>query len=185
VRASLLADIGTTTWQIDPAVSTAQVWVRHILIPDVKGEFTRISGTLELNGADISRSRVQATIDAASIRTGSHLLDEHLRGPAFFDTARFPTLSFSSTQVARTGLGELSVDGELNIRGLVRPVILTVEGPELISGEPGANPRLILGATTHINRREFGLLWNPAREALRFLAGELVGITLDLQCTRS
>jgi polyisoprenoid-binding protein YceI len=174
----------TTTWNIDPVHSHAQFKVKHMMISNVKGEFTAVTGALQLDSADITKSRVEATIDAATINTRDPQRDAHLKSADFFDVEKFPTLSFKSTRVARKGDGELAVTGDLTIHGLTRSVVFEVEGPSAPMKDPWGNSRIGLSAVTRINRKDFGLTWNAALETGGILVGEEVTITLDIEFIR-
>jgi polyisoprenoid-binding protein YceI len=122
----------TTTWNIDPAHSTAEFKVKHMMISNIKGHFAKISGALTLNESDLASSRVEAAIDAASIETRDAQRDAHLRSADFLDVEKFPTLSFKSGRMNVVWDGELSVEGELTIHGVTRKTVFTVEGPTLL-----------------------------------------------------
>ncbi len=171
----------TTTWNIDPVHSVAEFKVKHMMISNVKGQFTRLSGTLSLDETDITNSRVEASIEAASISTRDEQRDGHLKSADFFDVKKFPTLSFKSTGVSRTGDEELAVTGDLSIHGVTRLVVFKVEGPTIAAKDPWGNTRRGLSATTKINRRDFGLTWNSALETGGILVGDEITITLDVQ----
>jgi polyisoprenoid-binding protein YceI len=174
-------EIVTTTWKIDPVHSVAEFKVKHMMITNVKGQFTGVSGSLSLNENDLTLSHVEATIDAASINTREPQRDTHLKSPDFFDVEKFPTLSFKSTHVSRNADGDLSVAGDLTIHGVTHNVTFAVEGPTAPAKDPWGNTRLGLSATTKINRRDFGLTWNAALETGGILVGEEVTITLDVE----
>jgi len=178
-------EVETTTWNIDPAHSAAQFKVRHMMISNVKGEFTHISEKLELDGTDITKSRVDASIDAATINTGEPQRDVHLKSSEFLDVEKFSTLSFKSTQVGKRRDAQLMVQGDLTIHGVTRQVVFDVEGPSAPMKDPWGNTRIGLSAITHINRKEFGLTWNSALEAGGVLLGDEVAITLDVEFVRS
>jgi len=171
----------TTTWNIDPAHSVAEFKVKHMMISNVKGQFTRLNGVLTLNEADPAKSSVEATIEAASIHTRDDQRDAHLKSADFFDVEKFPTLTFKSTKVTPAGDGELKVAGDLTIHGVTRNVVFNVEGPTAAGKDPWGNTRRGLSATTKINRKDFGLNWNAALETGGILVGEEVTITLDIQ----
>jgi polyisoprenoid-binding protein YceI len=171
----------TTTWNIDPVHSVAELKVKHMMISNVKGQFTRLNGTLSLDETDITNSRVEASIEAASITTRDDQRDGHLKSADFFHVEKFPTLSFQSTRITRTGDEELAVTGDLTIRGVTRAVVFKVEGPTVPARDPCGNSRRGLSATTKINRRDFGLTWNSALETGGILVGDEVTITLDVQ----
>lgn len=173
--------IAVTTWNLDPIHSSAQFKVKHMMISNVKGEFSAIKGSLTLDSTDITKSRVEATIDVATINTREEQRDTHLKSADFFDLARYPTLTFKSTHVAKTGVDTLKVSGDLTIRGVTRNVVLDVEGPTAAIKDPYGNTRIGLSASTHINRKDFGLTWNSILEGGGILVGEEIAITLDLQ----
>ncbi|HYP08341.1 MAG TPA: YceI family protein [Bryobacteraceae bacterium] len=170
-----------TTWSLDPAHSVAEFKVKHMMISNVKGQFTGIAGVLTLDESDVSRSQVSAEIDVSTINTREAQRDAHLKSADFFDVEQFPTMSFRSTQVKRTGDDELAVTGYLTIHGVTRHVSFQVEGPTGATRDPWGNTRIGVSATTRINRKEFGLGWNTALETGGILVGEDVTITLDLE----
>jgi polyisoprenoid-binding protein YceI len=176
--------VATTTWNIDPVHSTAQFKVKHMMISNVKGEFTSIQGKLELNEEDVTKSHVEATIDATTINTRDAQRDGHLKSADFFDVEKFPTLAFRSTRVAKAGDEELSVEGDLTIRGVTRSVTFAVEGPSASTKDPWGGIRRGLSATTKINRKDFGLTWNAALETGGILVGEEITITLDIELVK-
>jgi len=171
----------TSTWNVDPVHSVAEFKVKHMMISNVKGQFTGVKGSLALDESDVTKSRVEASIDAASITTREPQRDAHLKSPDFFDVEKFPALSFKSMQIKRAGEGELAVAGDLTIHGITRNVVFTVEGPTPQAKDPWGNTRLGLSATTKINRKDFGLTWNAALETGGILVGDEVTITLDVQ----
>jgi polyisoprenoid-binding protein YceI len=179
-----------TTWNLDPAHSVAEFKVKHMMISNVKGQFAGISGVLTLDEADLANSQIDATIDAATINTNEAQRDAHLKSADFFDVEKFPTLSFRSKHVARTGedeLGanELNVTGDLTIHGVTREVVFKVDGPTAAGKDPWGNTRIGLSAVTKINRKDFGLTWNSALETGGILVGEDVTITLDVQFVKA
>jgi len=178
-------EVATTTWNIDPAHSSAQFKVRHMMISNVKGEFTHMSGKLDLDVANITRSLVEASIDAGTINTRDPQRDAHLKSADFLDVENFPTLSFRSTDVSRRGDVELVVEGELTIHGVTRTVVFNVEGPSAQMKDPWGNTRIGLSATTQINRKDFGLTWNSPLETGGLLLGEDVAITLDVEFVKA
>src|SRR5277367_5579432 len=175
----------TTTWNIDPVHSTAQFKVKHLMISNVKGEFTAITGKLELSGTDISKSRIEASIDAATINTREVQRDAHLKSADFLDVEKFPVLTFKSTRVSKVGIDELAVEGDLSIHGVTRNVVFQVEGPSAPMKDPWGNTRIGISATTRINRKDFGLTWNSALETGGVLVGEDVTITLDVELVKA
>ncbi|HWQ54593.1 MAG TPA: YceI family protein [Bryobacteraceae bacterium] len=174
-------ETATSTWTIDPVHSMAEFKVRHMMISNVKGQFTAVTGAMTLDEGDVANSRVEASIEAASINTRDAQRDAHLKSADFFDVEKFPTLSFRSTSVSRSGDGELRATGDLTIHGVTREVVFTVEGPTAPTKDPWGNTRVGLSATTKINRKDFGLTWNAGLEAGGLLVGDDVTITLDVE----
>jgi len=175
----------TSTWNIDPIHSSAQFKVKHMMISNVKGEFTGLSGALTLDGADITNSRIEASIDAATISTRDVQRDAHLKSADFFDVENFPTLTFKSTRVTKTVDGELAVTGVLSIHGVARNVVFEVENPSAPVKDPYGNTRIGLTATTRISRKDFGLVWNGSLETGGVLVGDEVTITLDVEFVKA
>ena len=174
----------TSTWKIDKSHSGAEFKVKHMMISNVKGYFSGIDGVLTLDEDDVTKSHVEATIDASSVTTRDEQRDTHLKSADFFDVEKFPTLAFTSTDVKQAN-GDLTVSGELTIHGVTRPVVFIVEGPTAAAGDPWGNTRIGLTATTKINRKDFGLTWNAVLETGGILVGDDVTITLDVQLIKS
>jgi polyisoprenoid-binding protein YceI len=171
----------TTTWNIDPAHSAAEFKVKHMMISNVKGNFSGLSGVLTEHTVDSTLSSIEASIPVATVSTGDPQRDGHLKSGDFFDAEKFPTMTFKSTTVVRKAEGEYSVTGDLTIHGVTKPVTFAVEGPSAPGKDPWGNTRIGLSATTKINRKDFGLSWNAALETGGFLVGEEVSVTLDVQ----
>ena len=169
------------TWKLDPAHSSADFKVKHMMISNVKGSFSGLSGSLTENPSDATRSSVEATIDIASLSTGDAQRDGHLKSADFFDAEKYPQMTFKSTKVERKGAEEYRVTGDLTLHGVTKPVIFAVEGPSAPGKDPWGNTRIGISATTKINRKDFGLNWNAALETGGILVGEEVQITLDVQ----
>ena len=175
----------TTTWNIDPAHTVAEFKVKHMMIANVKGHFSRVSGVLIRDASDPANDRVEATIEAASIQTRDDQRDAHLKSADFFHVEKFPTLHFKSTGINVVGAGELSVEGDLTIRGVTRRVRFAVEGPTPPAKDPWGNTRIGVSASTKINRKDFGLTWNTALETGGILVGDDITITLDAQFVKA
>jgi polyisoprenoid-binding protein YceI len=176
-----VATPATTAWNIDPAHSAAEFKVKHMMISNVKGGFTGLSGVLTEHANDSTLSFIEATIPVATVSTGDAQRDGHLKSADFFDAGTYPTLDFKSTRVVRKGETEYDVTGNLTIHGVTKPVTFAVEGPSAPGKDPWGNTRIGLSATAKINRKDFGLAWNAALETGGFLVGEEVQITLDVQ----
>jgi polyisoprenoid-binding protein YceI len=175
----------TTTWNIDPVHTHAEFKVRHMMITNVKGHFKPVNGVITIDEVDISRSHVEASIEAASINTREPDRDKHLRSAEFLDVEKFPTLTFTSTRVTRTGPEDLQVEGDLTIHGVTKKVTFSVDGPTAPGKDPWGNTRIGLSASTKINRKDFGLNWNAALETGGILVGDEVTITLDVEAVKA
>jgi polyisoprenoid-binding protein YceI len=175
----------TTTWNIDPAHTIAEFKVKHMMIANVKGQFSKVTGVLTLDESDLANSRVEATIEAASVETRDGQRDAHLKSADFFDVEKFPTLHFKSTGISILRNGELSVEGDLTIHGVTRKVSFAVEGPTPPTRDPWGNTRIAISASTKINRKDFGLTWNAALETGGILVGEEVTITLEAEFVKA
>lgn len=182
---AIATETAVTTWNIDPVHTVAEFKVKHLMISNVKGQFTGVSGRLSLNEEDVTKSTIEATIDAATINTREEQRDAHLKSADFFDVDKFPTLSFRSTSVKRVGDDELKVRGDLTIHGVTRGVEFAVEGPTAPTKDPWGNTRVGLSATTKINRKDYGLTWNAALETGGIMVGEEVTITLEAEFVKA
>jgi len=174
----------TTTWKIDPAHSAAEFKVKHMMISYVRGKFNGISGVLHRYEADHTRSTLEVSIDTSTLNTLDAQRDGHLKGADFLHVENFPAMTFKSTRIERKGDG-YAVTGDLTIRGVTRPVTLTVEEVSEPAKDPWGNTRIGLTATAKINRKDFGLTWNTTLETGGVLVGEDVGITLDVQLVKA
>jgi len=170
-----------TTWKLDPAHSHAEFKVKHMMISNVKGSFTGLSGTLYENPADPTLSTVEASIDVATVSTGDTQRDAHLKSADFFDAEKYPTMTFKSTSVKPNGDGGYNVTGDLTLHGATRQQVFVVEGPSAPGKDPWGNTRIGLSATTKISRKDYGLNWNAALETGGILVGDDVNITLEVQ----
>ena len=175
----------TTTWNIDPVHTTAEFKVRHMMITNVKGQFTGVTGVLTLDEQEVTKSHVETSIDAASINTREADRDTHLKSADFLDVEKFPTLTFASTRITRIEDDELEVEGDLTIHGVTRKVVFAVEGPTPPGKDPWGNTRIGWTATTKINRKDFGLNWNAALETGGILVGDDVTLTLDVEAIKA
>jgi polyisoprenoid-binding protein YceI len=176
--------MSATVYDIDPAHSSAHFSVRHMMITNVRGEFTKVSGTVTFDPDNPGASQVEATIDVASLHTREEQRDAHLRSADFFDVAKFPEIKFVSKSVERLGDGEHSVKGDLTIHGVTKEVTFRVDGPTPEIKDPWGNTKAGATATAKINRKDFGLVWNVALETGGVLVGEQVSISLEVELAR-
>lgn len=171
-----------TTWDIDPAHSSAEFEVRHLMISFVSGRFKGLQGSIQADEASPERSQVQATIDAASVDTGMQPRDEHLRSPDFFDVAQHPTITFASKRVEVLGPERARIVGDLTLRGATREVALDARRTGTAK-DPWGKQRVGVRAEAAISLKDFGLTWNQPIEG-GFLLGDKVDITLRLEAVR-
>jgi polyisoprenoid-binding protein YceI len=177
-----LAAAAPSAFKIDASHSSVGFSVRHLVISQTRGQFTNVAGTVAIDDADLTKSTVEATIDVASIDTQVADRDAHLKSPDFFDVAKYPTITFKSTKVAKAGKGALKVTGDLTLHGVTKPVTLDVTTTPEVKGMYGETRRGI-SATTKISRKDFGLTWNKVVEAGPAV-GDEVTIALDLEAVK-
>lgn len=170
-----------STWNIDPEHSNVGFKIKHLMVSNVNGNFNKYTGVIEIDDQDITKSTVQVTIDTNSINTNVQKRDEHLRSADFFDVAKYPTMTFISKKVAKAGKDKLKVTGDLTLHGVTKEVVLDVEGPSVESKDPWGNIRKGATATTKINRKDFGLVWNAALETGGVVVGDDVNIILEIE----
>lgn len=173
--------VTTTTWKIDPVHSIAEFRVRHMMISNVRGQFTGVTGSLIYDPAQLANSRAEASVDVSTINTHDPQRDTHLKSADFFDAEKFPALTFQSSRVTRRADGTLVMAGPLSIHGVTREVEFIVEGPTPPTKDPWGNTRIGVSATTKIDRRDFGLNFNAALDAGGVMVGDEVSITLELE----
>ncbi len=154
--AASLAVAQTSTWVPDKAHSSVDFTILHMGLSNVRGHFGNIGGSITLDDADISKSKVNVTIDVTTVDTGVTMRDNDLKSENFFDVAKFPTATFESTSVAKSGKG-LTVNGNLTLHGVTKPVVLEVEGPTGPIPGMDKKPHSGFSASTIVSRTAFGL----------------------------
>jgi polyisoprenoid-binding protein YceI len=167
-------------WNIDASHSNAHFSVRHMMITNVRGEFQKLEGSVTFDPANPEATKIDATIDVASLSTRDAQRDGHLKSADFLDVEKFPQLTFKSKSVKAKGKEHLTVTGDLTIRGVTKEVVLDVEGPSAAATDPFGNVRVGATASTKIKRDEFGIVWNAALEAGGVLVGNDVNVTIDI-----
>jgi polyisoprenoid-binding protein YceI len=173
----------TTTYELDPTHTHVGFSVRHMMVTQQRGQFRGVSGVLTLDRGDLAKSRVEATIDVASVDTNVAQRDDHLRSADFFDAEKHPKMTFTSKEI-RAQDGRLLVIGDLTIRGTTRSVTLDADPISEESKDPFGMIKVGTSATTKISRKDFGLVWNAVLETGGVAVGDDVRITLDLQFQR-
>ncbi len=171
-------------WEFDPPHTGVHFKVRHLMISSVQGEFEKVSGKVVYDEADITKSSADITIDAASVNTRVAKRDADLRSPNFLDVAKYPKITFKSKRVEKAGDGTLKMTGDLTIHGVAKEVVLTVDGPTPTIKDPWGNYRVGGQATTKIDRKDFGLVWNQTLETGGLAVGDEVEITIDVEIYR-
>lgn len=170
-------------YDIDTAHSSAGFAVRHLAVSNVRGEFAKVTGVVEHDAKDLSKTRLEATIDAASVTTRDPKRDEHLKSADFFDVAQYPVITFKSTKVEKASQG-LKVKGDLTLHGVTRPVVLDVQGPTPEVKDPWGNVRAGASATAKINRKDFGMSFNKTLDSGGLVVGDEVAITIDVELVK-
>ena len=179
---SLIAPLAlaqTSTWVPDKAHSEVDFTVLHMSLSNVRGRFGNIGGSIVINDADVSKSTVNITVDVSSVDTGVAQRDSDLKGPNFFDVAQFPTATFVSTSVAKSGSG-LTVTGNLTLHGVSKPVTLSVEGPTGPAQGMDHKPHSGFSATTTLSRTAFGI----AAKFPAAVVGDDIKLTIDLDVAK-
>ena len=171
----------SATYQIDPAHSNAQFVVRHLGISNVQGQFTKISGTVQLDEAEVTKSTVNATIEVNSLDTRVAARDKDVLSEHFFDASKFPSMTFQSKKIVRGEGGKLKMTGDLTLHGVTREVTFDVDGPTAAIKDPWGNIRRGVSATAKITRQDFGLTYNSALPSGELMVGDSVAITLDIE----
>lgn len=174
----------TGTWTIDPAHSDVGFAVRHLMISNVKGHFTKFEGQIVTAGNRL-RSEVTATIDMASVDTANAMRDDHLRGADFFDVEKYPAMSYRSTGIRPGDGGGYLMEGELTLKGVTLPVSLNLQvngfGFDPFAPDPATGARAGFTATGEINRMDFGVSYNGLVPGGGVLLGEKVQIILEIE----
>jgi polyisoprenoid-binding protein YceI len=172
------------TYDIDPVHSAAHFSVRHLMISNVKGEFTKVSGTLAYDPENVTAGTIDAVIDATTISTREPQRDAHLKSPDFFDVEKFPALTFKSTGVSQKD-DTIEVQGDLTIHGITKGVVLKLDEPVATQlKDPWGNQRIGASATTKINRKDFGLVFNQTLDTGGLAIGDSVTITIDISAVK-
>ena len=169
-------------WKVDPANSEIAFDVKHLRVTNVRGRFHTFEGTLDMNEEDPPASAVEGTVDTASLKTGIGLRDGNLRGAGRFGVKRYPKMSFKSTKVGPFEGNRFKVHGNLTIKDVTKPVVFdVVDKGELspVKGQP-ARRRRAFEATIQLNRKDFGIKWNPLMELGTILVADEINGTLRM-----
>jgi polyisoprenoid-binding protein YceI len=174
-----------TEWTVDPAHSSAEFKVKHLMVSTVRGQFGKLSGSASWDKPDYSDAKVDVSIDAGSIDTGEPKRDAHLKSPDFFDAAKFPTLTFKSKRVEKSReKGHLNLVGDLTIHGVTKEVTFDVTAPSPEIKTPWGGIASGAEATAKINRKDFGLNWNKALDGGGVVVSDEVKIDINLELAK-
>ncbi len=170
----------TSTWELDPAHSSAEFAVKHLMVSTVTGRFKKLAGRIVLDETNPGNSRAEAEIDTASVDTGIADRDTHLRSADFFDVANHATMTFRTRRIEVESDDRARLVGELTIRGVTRPVTLDVTYDGEIT-DPWGNRRRGFTADGVLYRKDFGMTWNQILDAGGVLVGDKIKITLNVE----
>jgi polyisoprenoid-binding protein YceI len=170
-----------TTYEIDKSHSSILFRVRHLL-SKVPGQFNQFSGTIDVDPEKRDTVNATASIDVTSIDTDEAKRDQHLRGPDFFDTEKFPKITFKGSKLKDVNPEKTrgKLEGELTIRDVTRPIVLDVEWFGTAT-DPWGNKKIAFAATTKLNRKDFGIIWNKTLDSGGYLVGDDVDIEINVE----
>ena len=171
--------MATTNWKLDPTHSELQFKVRHLMIANVSGNFTKFDATIETENDDLSTAKISFTADVDSITTNNEQRDGHLKSGDFFDVATYPQLAFVATGLEKKD-EEYHVNGNLSMHGVTHPVSLHVEHGG-VTKDAWGNTRTGFTLQGKVNRKDYGLTWNAATETGGVVLSEDVKIHADVQ----
>ncbi len=169
------------SWQIDTAHSRAQFTVRHLGISDIRGDFGAVTGTVDYDGKDLTRAKVNATIDVNSVTTRVAKRDEHLKTADFLDAARHPTMTFVSTSITAAGNGKYRMTGNLTLRGVTKAVTFDLTPPAGPITDHQGTVKIGAAASGMINRKDFGVNYHQVLDNGILGVADDVYIQLDVE----
>ena len=173
-----------STWDIDTAHAAANFSVKHLTISTVNGTLGDVTGKVEVDDKDVTKSKIEASVDMKGINTKQSKRDDHLRSPDFFDVEKFPAVIFKSTKIEKGEGSKLKITGDLTMHGVTKPVVLDGElTAEVANPFSAAKTRGFSGSTT-INRKDFGLTWNKALESGGVIVGEEVKVSIEAEVVK-
>ena len=172
-----------TTWNIDPSHSSIRFAVDHMVISEVEGIFSKYEGSVITSKGDFSDAKINFTVDVKSVDTDNEKRDEHLRGADFFETEKYPKMTFVSTSVQKTGDNKYHLKGKLTLHGVTKEITLAMTYGGTTK-DPWGNTKAGLKVTGVINRTDFGLKYNSVLEAGSLMIGEDVTITAKVELVK-
>ena len=173
-----------TKWALDPAHSSVDFSVRHMMIANVKGTFNSFNATIDADPTDLTTANIEFSVDTASVDTRNKDRDAHLVSADFFDVENHPNMTFKSSNIEKTDEGEYNVTGDLTLRGVTKQetFAVTFEGQ---GKDPWGNEKAGFSASGTVNRSDYGLVWNAALETGGVLVGDKVKINLQIQAAKA
>jgi len=180
-----VSQLFAATWTIDPSHTNVQFSVKHMMVSTVHGTFNTFTGSADFDEKAPANLSFEGSVDATSINTNNDRRDTHLKSADFFDVANHPTITFKSTEVQMTSPGKYTVTGDLTMRGVTKPVTMTLEGFTEFMNNPKGGTRTGASLAGKINRHDFGLDWNKTLEAGGVLVGDSVQINLDVELVKA
>ena len=173
-----------SSWEIDSAHAAGNFAVKHLMVSTVNGTLGEVTGKVEMDDKDITKSKIEATIDLKGINTKQQKRDDHLKSKDFFDVEKFPTLTFKSTKIEKMGGDKVKVTGDLTIKGVTKSVVLDGELTAEVANPFSKAMTRGFSGTTKLNRKDFGLTWNMALETGGVLVGDEVKVTVDAEIVK-
>ena len=184
IYAAASAGQAASSWEIDPAHTSAQFAVKHLMVSTVRGTMGTIAGTAVFDEADVSKSSVHATIDVTGIDTREAKRDAHLKSPDFLDAATFPTITFRSKKVESVAADKFKITGDLTMRGVTKEIALDVEGTPKPLSDPFGKVRMGGSARTRFNRQDFGVNFSKTMDNGGLVVGNDVDVTIDIELVK-
>lgn len=173
------------SWRIDPQHSSAQFSVKHMMISTVRGQFGGVKGTVLYDPKNPTAATVKATIDVTTVNTNEPKRDADLKTAHFFDSKKYPVMTFQSKRVQVAGPGKLKMTGDLTINAETHPVVLDVDGPTAPIRDTQGRTKIGVTGVTKISRKEFGILYNPIMETGGVAVSDEVAIELDIELIKN
>ncbi len=173
--------VGAAEWNVDPMHSSASFAVKHMMVSTVRGTFSGLKGTVDYDPANLGASKAKLTIDAKTVDSRNEMRDKDLRSDNFFDVEKYPEIKFVSKKVMPGSGKTFQLVGDLTIHGVTKEVTFQVEGPEPPVKDPKGNLHSGATATTKVNRKDFGLVWNKALDGGGVMVSDDVELTVEVE----
>ena len=172
--------MSVTKWSFDPMHSELGFKIKHMMLTNVSGSFTKFNVKVETNGDDFASAKIAASIDVASINTNNEQRDTHLRNADFFEVESHPNIEFKSTKIEKAGTDLFTVLGDLTIKEITKPITLHVEYNG-VAKDPRGNMKYGFSLSGKINRKDWGISYNSILETGGVALGEELKINGEIQ----